>query len=83
MKSIKRQDFEDKPADYLTSHEIIAIQQNKKLIGLYIPIQDANQASIQQAFQQLSKTVDAALAESNLSEDALSQALNLSNPLID
>jgi hypothetical protein len=79
MKSIGKQEFEDKPSDYLGSQEIIAIQQNEKLIGLYIPIKDNNQASIQQAFQKLSKTVANALAESQLSEDALSQALNLSN----
>ncbi len=78
MKSIGKQEFEDKPSDYLSSQEIIAIQQNKKLIGLYIPIKNNNQVSIQQAFQQLSQTVDNALAESQLSEDALSQALNLS-----
>ncbi len=38
----------------------------------------SNEDEIQQAFQRLSVTVNSALAESGLSEDQLSEALNLS-----
>ncbi len=51
----------------------------KNYLIFYIPIQQSSEEEIQQAFQQLSATVNTALAESGLSEDELSKALDLSS----
>ncbi len=78
MKSIGVREFRDKASHYLASSEIIAIKKHEKLVGFYIPIQESNQEEVEQAFQRLSETVITALAESGLSEEALSKALDLS-----
>jgi hypothetical protein len=78
MKSIGVREFRDKASHYLASREIIAIKKHEKLVGFYIPIQESNQEEVEQAFQRLSETVALALAESGLSEEALSKALDLS-----
>lgn len=81
MKSIGVRQFRDKASHYIGSKEIIAIKKHEKVVGFYIPIQDSNQDEIQEAFKKLSATVNTALAESGLSEDELSKALDLSNPM--
>ena len=78
MKSIGVRQFRDKASHYIGSNEIIAIKKHQKVVGFYVPIQQSSEIEIQEAFKKLSTTVNTALAESGLSEDELSKALDLS-----
>ncbi len=79
MKSIGVRQFRDKASHYISRNEIIAIKKHQKVVGFYIPIQESTEEEISDAFKKLSVTVNTALAESGLSEDELSKALDLSN----
>ncbi|MGB5593474.1 MAG: hypothetical protein WBM32_04765 [Crocosphaera sp.] len=78
MKSIGVRQFRDKASHYIANKEIIAIKNHEKVVGFYIPIQQSSEKDIQEAFKRLSATVNSVLAESGLSEDELSKALDLS-----
>ena len=78
MKSVGTREFRDKASQYLASTEVLAVKRHGKLVGFYVPVAQSDEVEIEQALQRLSKTVDMAKEESGLDEDALSQALNLS-----
>ncbi|MBR8835355.1 MAG: hypothetical protein DSM106950_15340 [Stigonema ocellatum SAG 48.90 = DSM 106950] len=78
MKSIGIREFRDKATHYLASSEIVAVKRHGKLVGFYIPVKESDEEEVQQAIKRLSETVEAALAESGLSEEELSRALDLS-----
>ncbi len=78
MKSVGIREFRDKASKYLSSTEVLAAKRHSKLVGFYIPVEQSNEAEIEQALQKLSETVEIAKRESGLDEDALSRALDLS-----
>jgi ribosome-binding protein aMBF1 (putative translation factor) len=78
MKSIGIREFRDKATHYLASREIVAVKRHGKLVGFYIPVKESDEEEVQQAIKRLSETVEAALAESGLSEEELAHALDLS-----
>jgi antitoxin (DNA-binding transcriptional repressor) of toxin-antitoxin stability system len=78
MKTVGIREFRDKATHYLASGEILAVKRHGKVVGFYIPVSQSDEKEVQQAIKQLSVTVEAAKAESGLTEEALSQALNLS-----
>ena len=80
MKSVGIREFRDKASHYLASSEILAVKRHGKVVGFYIPVKESDTEEVQRAIKQLSQTVEAALAESGLSEEELSQALDLSPP---
>lgn len=80
MKSIGIREFRDKASHYLASQEMLAVRRHGKLVGLYIPIQQSEDKEIRKALDRLGETVDKVLAESDLDEETLSNALNLSQP---
>jgi len=78
MKSVGIREFRDKASQYLASTEVVAVKRHGKLVGFYIPVDQSDEAEINQALQRLSETVETAKKESGLDEDALSRALDLS-----
>jgi antitoxin (DNA-binding transcriptional repressor) of toxin-antitoxin stability system len=80
MKTVGIREFRDKATHYLASGEILAVKRHGKVVGFYIPVEQSDEKEVQQALTQLSVTVEAALVESGLSEEELSQALLLSRP---
>jgi hypothetical protein len=78
MKSIGIREFRDKATQYLASKEVVAVKRHGKLVGFYIPVEQSDETEIQQALQNLSQTVEIAMAESCMDEVALSTALDLS-----
>lgn len=79
MKSVGIREFRDKASQYLASREIVAVKRHGKVVGFYIPVKESDTEGVRRAMQQLARTVEAALAESGLSEEELSQALDLSH----
>ena len=78
MKSVGIREFRDKATQYLASKEVVAVKRHGKLVGFYIPVEQSDETEIQQALQNLSQTVEVAMAESGMDEVALSTALDLS-----
>ena len=78
MKSVGVREFGDKASRYLASTEALAVKRHGKLLGFYIPVEQADEVEIEQALQRLSETVAWAAKESGLDEEALSRALDLS-----
>lgn len=78
MKSVGIREFRDKASQYLASKEVVAVKRHGKLVGFYIPVEQSDETEIQQALQNLSQTVEIAMAESGMDEVALSTALDLS-----
>ena len=62
---------------YLASDEVLAVKRLDLLVGFYIPVR-ADDEEVQRALIRLSKTVEAALAQSGWDEETLSRALDLS-----
>lgn len=79
MTSVGVREFGDKASQYLASTEVVAVRRHGKLVGFYIPVEQADEVEIEQALQRLSETVEKAKKESGLDEDALSRALDLSH----
>jgi hypothetical protein len=75
MKTIGIREFRDKASHYLAGREILAVKRHGKVVGFYIPVEQSDEEEVQQAIKQLSVTVEAALAESGLTEEELSQAV--------
>jgi hypothetical protein len=78
MKSVGIREFRDKATQYLASKEVVAVKRHGKLVGFYIPVEQSDETEIQQALQNLSQTVEIAMAESGMDEVAISTALDLS-----
>ena len=78
MKSVGIREFRDKASQYLASTEVLAVKRHGKLVGFYFPVEQSDEAEIEQALQKLSETVELAKKESGLDEDALSRAFDLS-----
>lgn len=56
----------------------MAVKRDGKLVGFYILVKESDEEEVQRASKRLSETVEAALAESGLSGEELSRALDLS-----
>lgn len=78
MKSVGIREFRDKASHYLTSSEVLAVKRHGKLVGLYIPVKEAEDEEVRRAIDRLGRTVEAVMAESGLDEETLSCALDLS-----
>lgn len=81
MKRVGIREFTDKASHYLASNSILAVKRHGKVVGFYIPVKESDSEEIQRAIKQFSQTVETAVAESGLSEEELSQALDLSRPV--
>jgi len=79
MKSVGIRELRDKASQYLSSGEVLAVKRHGKLVGFYLPVEHSEEIEINQALQKLGQTVETAISNSNLDEDALSQAFNLSH----
>lgn len=73
-----KQEFRDKASQYLASREAVAVKRHGKLVGFYIPVPQSEEEEIAQALQGLNQTVAKAIAESDMDEAALADALDLS-----
>jgi ribosomal protein S21 len=73
-----KQEFRDKASQYLASREAVAVKRHGKLVGFYIPVPQSEEEEIEQALQRLNQTVEQAIAESDIDEAALANALDLS-----
>ena len=80
MKSVGIREFRDKASQYIASTEVVAVKRHGKLVGFYVPVERSDEAEIAQALHRLSETLETVKRESGLDEDALSRALNLSQP---
>ena len=78
IKSVGIREFRDKASQYFASTEVLAVKRHGKLVGFYFPVQQSDEIEIEQALQKLSQSIELAMKESDLDEDVLSHALNLS-----
>jgi NADH:ubiquinone oxidoreductase subunit B-like Fe-S oxidoreductase len=81
MKRVGIREFRDHATQYLAGDEALAIERHGQPIGFYIPTAAGRQESFAQALEQLEKAVKQVLAETGLSEEALSQLYDIREPV--
>ncbi|HET8628108.1 MAG TPA: hypothetical protein VFL91_11840 [Thermomicrobiales bacterium] len=83
MKRVDADEFRGRTSRHLASGEAIAIERHGTLIGYSIPIRKVDEEAARRALARLREAVDRALAESGMTEDELSAALDLNRPFDD
>jgi hypothetical protein len=78
MKAVGIREFRDKASHDLGASEALVIKRHDKVVGFYIPLNASEEVELKQALARLEQAIDAALIESDLDEQSLSQALDLS-----
>ncbi|MEM9273915.1 MAG: hypothetical protein AAGA80_13245 [Cyanobacteria bacterium P01_F01_bin.143] len=78
MKSVGIREFRDQASKYLSNGETLAVKRHGKLVGFYIPVEQSEEIEIEQALQKLNQTIEKAMAETGMDENALANAFDLS-----
>lgn len=80
LKQVGVREFRDQATKYLSGAEPIAVSKHGRIIGIYTPMQ-RDQEAIQQAVDQLGRTINRILEETGMSEDELVDLLDIRKPL--
>jgi antitoxin (DNA-binding transcriptional repressor) of toxin-antitoxin stability system len=80
MRSVGIREFRDQATRLIASGQPVAIERHGKLVGFYIPVKTRDVDEKKRALEEFRQAVDAVLAESGMTEEELSQALDLSRP---
>jgi hypothetical protein len=92
MRSVKLEEFCDRPGEYLGSGELLSIEQDGVRVGHYLPAQNGRVASTQVAFprkdspearealEQWRRVVQELREQSGLTEDELADLLDPKKP---
>jgi hypothetical protein len=81
VKKVGIREFRDHATQYLAGDEVLAIERHGEPIGFYIPTGRSRQVSIDEALENLERTVRRVLAETGMSEDELARLFDLNEPL--
>lgn len=81
MKRVGVRELRDHATGYFAGDEPVAIEQHGEPIGFYIPTGTGNRQSFSRALHPLEEAVQRVLAESGLSEEALSKLYDLNEAL--
>jgi hypothetical protein len=80
MKNVGVREFRDHATAYLSGSEPLAVNKHGRVIGFYFPVK-RDQERVNQALDQLGKTVQAILEETGMTEDELATFFDLRRPL--
>jgi antitoxin (DNA-binding transcriptional repressor) of toxin-antitoxin stability system len=83
MKRVGVREFRDHATRYLSQGEILAVERHGRPIGFFIPARASAEEDVRQALERLHRVVEQVLAQSGMTEDELSQALDLNQPAPD
>lgn len=75
------QEFRERAARYFAGKDMVAIEQDGKVVGYYIPRPKRDEEAVRRAIAELQEAVEKAMAETGLSEDELADLFDLSKPL--
>lgn len=80
MKHVGIREFRDRATQLLASGEPLAIERHGKLVGFYLPVRERDEDEARRALEELRDAVEGFLAESGMTEEELSAALDISRP---
>jgi hypothetical protein len=80
LKQVGVREFRDRATKYLSGSEPIAVSKHGRIIGIYTPTQ-RDQEALEQAVDQLGRTVERILEETGMTEDELVDLLDIRKPL--
>lgn len=83
MKRVGVREFRDRATHYLAGEEALEIERHGKPIGYYVPIRKRDEEELRAALERFQSAVDRVLAESGMTEEELSAALDLNRPFND
>jgi antitoxin (DNA-binding transcriptional repressor) of toxin-antitoxin stability system len=83
MKRVGVREFRDHATHYLSQGEIFAVERHGRPIGFFIPVRVSAEDDVRQALERLHRVVEQVLEHSGMTEDELSQALDLNQPAPD
>ena len=78
MKRVGVREFRDKATHYLNGQDVLSIERHGKTIGYYLPVRTSSEEESQAAMHQFRQAVERFLGETGMSEEELSQALDVS-----
>ena len=81
MKRIGVREFRDHATQYLAGDEVLAVERHGQPIGFYIPTSSGRQEDFARALARMEETVQRVVAETGLSEEALSALFDVKAPL--
>ena len=83
MKRVNVREFRTQPMRYLAGNEALAIEQDGRPIGVYLPMSTTRKENAALALARLEQTVRQVLSETGLTEEALSRLFDVRQPLPD
>lgn len=83
MKRVEVDEFKNRATYYLANEEKLEIERDGKPIGYYLPIRERTEEEKRAAMERFECALERFLAESGLTEEELSAALDLNRPFDD
>lgn len=74
------QEFRERAARYFAGKDVVAIEQNGKVVGYYIPRPKRDDEAGRRAIAELQEAVARVMEETGLSEDELARIFDLNEP---
>ena len=80
LKNVGVREFRDHATTYLSGSDPVAVSKHGQVIGFYIPV-DADREQATRALEQLGRSVEEILAQTDMTEDELSGLFDLRRAL--
>ena len=81
LKHVGVREFRDRATPYLSGRAILTVERHGRPIGFYIPIRRVDEDEARLALERLREAVHRVLDESCMTEEELSDALDLNRPV--
>lgn len=73
-------EFRERAARYFAGNDVVAIEQDGKVVGYYIPAPKRDEKEVRRAIAESQEAVARVMEETGLSEDELARIFDLNEP---
>ena len=80
MRNIDVSEFSEHVAEYLYGGQPLAVEQEGRTLGYYLPVPRANEDEVREALHRLGETVERILAETGMTEDEFANLFDFNRP---
>jgi hypothetical protein len=81
MNHVSIEDFRQQPDQYLNAAQVVAIDEDDRIIGYFVPAPSAHNEDYRRSLADLEATIQRVLARTGMTEDQLADLLDPSTPL--
>lgn len=81
MDHVRMDDFQRQPNDYLRAGSAVAIDEDDRTVGYYVPVPSAYDEEFRRAMSHLDETLQHILTRTGMTEDDLADLLDPAIPL--